>query len=221
MKAGVVVFPGSNCDSDCFHVLNDVLGIEAAYIWHREEKLPDIDLLVLPGGFSYGDYLRPGAMSALSPIMADVKRFAGEGGLVMGICNGFQVLCESGLLPGVLMKNTNTRFICRWVEVSVEEDTAFTSGLAGSVLKMPIAHADGNYYADEETLRNLRQNNRVVFRYTEDVNGSVDRIAGIINEGGNVLGMMPHPERCSEEILGGKDGLYIFESALKSLGVSV
>lgn len=221
MRAGVVVFPGSNCDSDCFHVLNDVLGIETTYIWHREEKLPDIDLLVLPGGFSYGDYLRPGAMAALSPIMGDVKAFAGEGGLVMGICNGFQVLCESGLLPGVLMRNTNTRFICRWADISVEADTAFTSGLSGRVLKMPIAHADGNYYADGETLQSLRQNNRVVFRYTEDVNGSADRIAGIINEGGNVLGMMPHPERCSEEIMGGKDGLYIFESALKSLGVSI
>ncbi|MDI6600955.1 MAG: phosphoribosylformylglycinamidine synthase subunit PurQ [Thermoanaerobacteraceae bacterium] len=221
MRAGVVVFPGSNCDSDCFHVLNDVLDIDTKYIWHKETRLPDIDLLVIPGGFSYGDYLRPGAMAALSPIMDDIKRFAYEGGLVIGICNGFQVLCEAGLLPGVLMKNTNMKFICRWVDITVEQETAFTSGLTGKILRMPIAHAEGNYYVDNETLHNLYDNNQVVFKYAEDVNGSVDRIAGIINKEGNVLGMMPHPERCSEEILCGTDGLYIFASVLKSLGVRI
>lgn len=221
MKAGVVVFPGSNCDSDCFHVLNDVAGIDTVYIWHREERLPDVDLLVLPGGFSYGDYLRPGAMAALSPIMKDVRRFADDGGLLVGICNGFQVLCEAGLLPGVLLRNTSMKFICRWVDVTVEQETVFTRGLKGKVLRMPIAHAEGNYYADSDTLKSLYENNQIVFKYTEDVNGSMDRIAGIINRKGNVLGMMPHPERCSEEILGATDGLYIFMSALNSLGVRI
>ncbi|TZE82551.1 phosphoribosylformylglycinamidine synthase subunit PurQ [Calorimonas adulescens] len=221
MKAGVVVFPGSNCDSDCFHVLNDVAGIDTVYIWHKEERLPDVDLLVLPGGFSYGDYLRPGAMAALSPIMKDVRRFADDGGLLVGICNGFQVLCEAGLLPGVLLRNTSMKFICRWVDVTVEQETVFTRGLKGKVLRMPIAHAEGNYYADSDTLKSLYENNQIVFKYTEDVNGSMDRIAGIINRKGNVLGMMPHPERCSEEILGATDGLYIFMSALNSLGVRI
>lgn len=221
MKAGVVVFPGSNCDSDCFHVLNDVAGIDTVYIWHKEERLPDVDLLVLPGGFSYGDYLRPGAMAALSPIMKDVRRFADDGGLLVGICNGFQVLCEAGLLPGVLLRNTSMKFICRWVDVTVEQETVFTRGLKGKVLRMPIAHAEGNYYADSDTFKSLYENNQIVFKYTEDVNGSMDRIAGIINRKGNVLGMMPHPERCSEEILGATDGLYIFMSALNSLGVRI
>jgi phosphoribosylformylglycinamidine synthase len=220
MKFGVVVFPGSNCDHDTYHVISKVIGQPVDFIWHRQNSVGDCDAIVLPGGFSYGDYLRTGAIARFSPIMGAVKEFASRGGIVLGICNGFQILCEAGLLPGALLRNANLKFICAHVNVSVEDtDTPFTSRCRpGQVLSMPIAHGDGNYYCDAETLTELQSENRIIFRYADsNPNGSLDNIAGICNRERNVLGMMPHPERASEELLGSADGRIIFCSLADTL----
>jgi phosphoribosylformylglycinamidine synthase len=227
MRWAVVRFPGSNCDQDAFHVLKNVLGQEVDYVWHKETSLGGVEAVVLPGGFSYGDYLRTGAIARFSPIMGAVKAAAGEGRVVMGICNGFQILCEAGLLPGVLIRNKNLHFRCETVTVRVENaNSRFTRGLtAGQVLRIPIAHGEGNYVADTKTLDSLFADNQVLFTYSDaqgrasdasNPNGSARHIAGITNAAGNVLGMMPHPERASEAILGSADGLGIFESVLAS-----
>ncbi len=217
MKYGIIVFPGTWSDGDCYHALSTVLGRDAVYIWHKEVDLRGCDCLILPGGFSYGDYLRPGAIARFSPVMAEVERFAAKGGLVFGICNGFQILCEAGLLPGVLRMNTHLQYRCQWVNLRVENDkTPFTSRASqGQVLRIPISHHEGCYFADDETLAELEASKRVIFRYctnegkvTEEANpnGAMRNIAGIINKQGNVLGMMPHPERACELLLGGIDG---------------
>jgi phosphoribosylformylglycinamidine synthase subunit PurQ / glutaminase len=223
MRAAIVTFPGSNCDYDCYKALTDVLGCEARFVWHREERLGECDLVVLPGGFSYGDYLRAGAIARFSPIMTDVQRFAAEGGHVLGICNGFQVLCEAHMLPGALVRNRSLKFQGERVWVRIENnETAFTHRYErGQVLHLHIAHGQGNYVADPATLDRLEAEGRVVFRYVEadgsvtdagNANGSMNNIAGIINEGGNVLGLMPHPERSVELLLGSDDGLALFQS---------
>ena len=228
MNFGVVVFPGSNCDHDCVHVLRDVLGQTVHEIWHKDTALDGLDAVILPGGFSYGDYLRTGAIARFSPVMGAVKQFADEGGMVLGICNGFQILLEAGLLPGAMIRNQTLTFICKDVHVRVENaGTPFTGRCeSGQVLKLPIAHADGNYYTDPVTLAALQANAQIVFRYcTPDgkitpeanPNGSLDNIAGIQNAEGNVLGLMPHPERCAEEVLGNDDGRLIFLSMLDAL----
>jgi phosphoribosylformylglycinamidine synthase len=228
MKFGVIVFPGSNCDDDMVHVLGTVLGQEVVKIWHKETVLPDFgmgDCIVLPGGFSYGDYVRAGAIAQFSPVMQAVKAFAEAGGYVFGICNGFQILCESGLLPGVLLRNANQQFICKNVWLRTETThSAVSSGLRpGQVLKIPIAHAEGRYHADEKTLDELERNDQVLFRYctpegaveeAANPNGAARGIAGICNARRNVFGMMPHPERASEDLLGNTDGRGIFESLL-------
>lgn len=217
MKFGVVVFPGSNCDQDCYDVVKDVLKQPVEYIWHGDHKLDHFDCLILPGGFSYGDYLRTGAIARFSPIMEAVKKFAGRGGLVIGICNGFQILTEAGLLSGALMRNKNLHFICKHVRIKAENNrTPFTNKLKkGQILNIPIAHGEGNYTCDEKTLKELKRNKQIIFTYyDENPNGSIANIAGICSEKRNVLGMMPHPERASEEILGSKDGRLIFESIL-------
>lgn len=225
MKFGVVVFPGSNCDADCLHAIKVVTGQPAEYIWHKAGSVEGYDCIVLPGGFSYGDYLRCGAIARFSPVMAPIIEFARKGGLVLGICNGFQVLTEAGLLPGALHRNKNLSFLCHDTYLRLENNTSpFTSlGSLGSVLKVPIAHGEGNYYVDSETLKQLEENNQVVFRYCTqegeitpeaNPNGSLNNIAGICNKQGNILGMMPHPERCAEEILGNTDGQLIFKSLL-------
>ncbi len=227
MRWAVVRFPGSNCDQDAFHVLRNVLGQEVEYVWHKETSLEGAEAVVLPGGFSYGDYLRTGAIARFSPIMGAVKAAATEGRIVMGICNGFQILCEAGLLPGVLIRNNNLHFRCETVHVRVEQaETRFTRGLkAGQVLRIPIAHGEGNYVADPQTLDSLFANKQVLFTYSDaqgaasdaaNPNGSARHIAGLTNAAGNVLGLMPHPERASEGILGSADGLAIFESVLAS-----
>ena len=228
MKFGVVIFPGSNCDRDCYWAVSRVLGQEARYLWYQERDLSDLDCVILPGGFSFGDYLRAGALVRFSPVMEAVREYASRGGLVIGICNGFQILLEAGLLPGAMMRNRNLRFICEYVHIRVERtDTPFTCLFKeGEVLKIPIAHMEGNYFADEATLAGLKANNQVVFRYCSpegDVseeynpNGSLENIAGICNEAGNVLGMMPHPERCCEALLGSEDGRRIFQSIVSHL----
>jgi len=227
MNANVIRFPGSNCDEDVLNVLKNVLNLDAEFIWHDETKLKNPHLVVLPGGFSYGDYWRAGAMAKISPIVPAIKEFAKEGGLVLGICNGFQILTEIGLLPGALLKNKNQQFICDWVNLRVENTkTPFTTLYKqDSVVRIPIAHSEGRYYIDEAGLETLKKQNQIVFRYcnpagklTEEsnVNGSLDSIAGICNPAGNVLGLMPHPERCSEAILGGIDGLPLFQSIVKT-----
>ena len=231
-KVAVLVFPGSNCDHDVYHAAKHVLGQEARFVWHKEGSIGDADLVVVPGGFSYGDYLRAGAIARFSPVMKDVVRFAATGGLVLGVCNGFQVLCEAGLLPGALLRNASLRFACRDAHLRVESTaTPFTSSLErGEILTVPVAHGAGNYTASEETLDELEAEDRVVFRYVNDLgqadpaaspNGSARNIAGIRNAAGNVLGMMPHPERCVESILGTADGARIFGSALAHLGADV
>ena len=228
MNFGVVVFPGSNCDHDCVHLLRDVLGQAVREVWHKETSLDGLDAVILPGGFSYGDYLRTGAIARFSPVMGAVNQFAHEGGLVLGICNGFQILLEAGLLPGAMLRNQTLTFICKDVHVRVENaGTPFTGRCeSGQVLKLPIAHADGNYYTDPVTLAALQANAQIVFRYcTPDgkvtpeanPNGSLDNIAGIRNAEGNVLGLMPHPERCAEEVLGTDDGRLILLSMLDAL----
>ncbi|MFW6200992.1 MAG: phosphoribosylformylglycinamidine synthase subunit PurQ [Gemmatimonadota bacterium] len=228
MRVAVVTFPGSNCDDDCYRAATDVLGADASFVWHRERDLNDPDLVMLPGGFSYGDYLRAGAIARFSPIMPAVRRFAERGGPVLGICNGFQILCEAGLLPGALVRNASLKFQSHDVLIRVENaDTVFTSAYEpGAVLRIPIAHGEGNYVADDETLDALERSGRVVFRYvnaagrpTPDANpnGSARNIAGIINENGNVLGMMPHPERAVDALLGSTDGVGLFDSMARRL----
>ena len=220
MKSAVIVFPGSNCDRDVAVALRDITGREPAMVWHRDTELPDVDLVAIPGGFSYGDYLRSGAMAARSPIMRDVIEKAGKGVAVLGICNGFQILTEAGLLPGALMRNANLSFICRDVDLVVENaQTMFSSRYdQGSTVRIPVAHHDGNYFADEATLDRLEGEGRVVFRYAEACNGSQRDIAGIINDSGNVLGMMPHPERLVQPEQGGTDGRALFEGLVEALG---
>ena len=223
MKFGIVVFPGSNCDHDVYHVAKHVLGHEAAFLWHKDIAFGGIDCVVLPGGFAHGDYLRTGAIARFSPIMKAVEAFAARGGLVFGICNGFQVLTESGLLPGALMRNAGLKYICRDVHVRTErQDTPYTARIKqGTVLKIPIGHGEGCYYAPEEVLKELEEKRQVVFRYCDaegqvtaasNPNGSLRAIAGICNARGNVLGMMPHPDRCAEEVLGNAQGRRIFDS---------
>jgi phosphoribosylformylglycinamidine synthase I len=225
MKFGVVQFPGSNCDYDAYKCVVDQLGEEAVYLWHKDHDLKGCDVIVLPGGFSYGDYLRAGAIARFSPVMQDVVDFANRGGPVLGICNGFQIACEAGLLPGALLRNASLKYICETVRLRVEtSSTMFTTGYCvGDILRMPIAHGDGRYTADEETLNRLEGEGRVVFRYAGgpgdadewwSPNGAMRAIAGIVNERGNVLGMMPHPERAVEDLLGSDDGLALFESIL-------
>lgn len=222
---GVIVFPGSNCDHDAYHAAKHVFGQDARFIWHKEKQLGDVDVVILPGGFSYGDYLRAGAIARFSPIMQDVVRFANEGGLVAGICNGFQVLCESHLLPGALMRNASLRFACKDSFLRVEStDSPYTSAATeGQVLRFPIAHGEGNYYASDDVLDRLEANGQVILRYCDadgnitpdaNPNGSARNIAGIVNERRNVLGMMPHPERCVEPVLGGADGAVVFRSII-------
>lgn len=226
-KFGVVVFPGSNCDHDAYYVLKELFGQETYFLWHKETSLRGVDVVILPGGFSYGDYLRCGAIARFSPIMQEVVSFAKKGGLVIGICNGFQILSEAGLLPGVLLRNKSLRFVCEYVRLRVENaSTRFTSRCSqGEVLEIPVAHGDGNFFTDPDTLKKMRENGQIVFRYcnragevTEDANpnGSLENIAGIMNEEGNVLGLMPHPERCSDEVLGHTDGKKIFQSVIES-----
>jgi phosphoribosylformylglycinamidine synthase I len=228
IKFGIVVFPGSNCDHDAHYVAETILGQEARLIWHKESSVSDVDVVILPGGFSYGDYLRCGALARFSPVMKDVVRFANNGGIVFGICNGFQVLVEAGLLPGVLLRNDSLKFVCKYVNLRVENaGTHFTSRCRkGEVLEIPIAHGDGNYFTDGETLKRLEDKDQIVFRYCDrsgtvtdgaNPNGSISNIAGIINEQGNVMGMMPHPERASDPVLHHTDGRKVFDSIVESL----
>lgn len=228
MKFGVVVFPGTWSDVDCYYVLDEVLQQKVSYVWHKETDLSSYDCVVLPGGFSYGDYLRCGAIARFSPVMEAVVDFAGRGGVVIGICNGFQVLCESGLLPGALLRNDSLEFRCQWVNLRVDNtESTFTRNCESvQMLRVPISHGEGRYYADESTLRFLEEEGRVLFRYCDDdgrvtpesnPNGSLNAIAGIVNREGNVLGMMPHPERCCETVVGGTDGLYVFGSIVDAL----
>ena len=234
VRFAVLVFPGSNCDHDAYHAAKHVFGQDARFVWHKERALGEADVVIVPGGFSYGDYLRAGAIARFSPVMKDVIRFANDGGLVLGVCNGFQVLCEAGLLPGAMMRNASLRFACKDVHLRVENNaTPFTSeAVAGQVLNIPIAHGEGNYTADETTLDELERENRVVFRYCDaygnvtpksNPNGSARNIAGIINAEGNVMGMRPHPERCVEAILGhgSEDGVVIFRSLMEHVGAAV
>ena len=225
-RFGVVVFPGSNCDHDAYYACKKVMGQDAVFLWHKDEDLKNADVVILPGGFSYGDYLRCGAIARFSPVMRQVIRFAKDGGTVLGICNGFQILLEAGLLPGVLLRNASLRFVCKYVRLRVENaGTRFTHLCTpGEVLSIPIAHGDGNYFTDEETLMRLHENRQIVFRYCEkdgrvtegaNPNGSLENIAGIVNEHGNVLGMMPHPERASDPVLGHTDGQKIFRSLIE------
>lgn len=218
MKFAVLVFPGSNCDIDMYHAIKDELGEEVEYVWHTATDLSGFDGVLVPGGFSYGDYLRCGAMANQSNIMAEVKKAADAGKPVLGVCNGFQILTEAGLLPGALLRNKNLEFMCRTVKLKVENNnTLFTNQYEqDQIIHIPIAHGEGNYYCDEETLQSLKDNNQIVFTYSGDnPNGSLEDIAGIINERGNVLGMMPHPERAVDALVGGADGLAVFKSIVK------
>jgi phosphoribosylformylglycinamidine synthase subunit PurQ / glutaminase len=228
MKFGVLVFPGSNCDHDTYNVIAEVAQRPVSFLWHDSEDLSGVDAILVPGGFAYGDYLRTGAIAKFSPVMQAVKRFAADGGMVLGICNGFQILAESGLLPGALMRNAGLKYVCKQVYLRVEtSDSAFTNQLhAGEVLQIPIGHMEGNYYCDAETLHDLEAEDRIAFRYatpggeiTEEANpnGSLSNIAGVLNAGRNVLGMMPHPDRSSELLLGSLDGLGIFNSMIHAL----
>ncbi len=218
MKFGVVVFPGSNCDHDAWYAASQNLSESAEFLWHDSPRLGDVDVVVLPGGFSYGDYLRCGAIAKFSPVMGAVKKFAQEGGLVLGICNGFQILVESGLLPGALIRNRGLKFICKPVRLRVETtDSPFTAAASeGQELTIPIAHGEGCYVADERTLDQLEAEDRVVFRYVDNPNGSLRDIAGILNEGRNVLGMMPHPERAADPLMGSTDGLVVLKSIVSA-----
>ena len=223
MRFGITVFPGTWSDQDCHQALGRVLGQEVSYIWHKDETLPPLDCIIVPGGFSYGDYLRAGAIARFSPIMPAIENFAKAGGLVFGICNGFQILCETGLLPGALLRNSHLEYRCEWVSLRVENNhTPFTrSCSAGQVLSIPISHGEGRYYADPETQSELERNNQIIFRYCSpegdtspeaNPNGSLDNIAGVTNLTGNVIGMMPHPERACESLLGSDDGAALFKS---------
>lgn len=226
IRFGVVVFPGSNCDHDAYYSVKQILGNDAEFLWHKEQSLKNSDVIILPGGFSYGDYLRSGAIAKLSPLMNEVINFAEKGGIVIGICNGFQILTESGLLPGVLLKNDSLKFACKDVFIKVAyKNSLFTKSLIKDYLKIPIAHGEGNYFADETTLTSLKANNQIVFKYCNqdgevdsltNPNGSIENIAGIVNKAGNVLGMMPHPERVCNPILGNTDGVGIFKSIMNS-----
>lgn len=231
MKFGVIIFPGSNCDHDSYYALNAVAGQPATFLWHESSDLQGCDAIIVPGGFAYGDYLRTGAIAKFATIMEPLKKFADQGGLVIGICNGFQILCEAGLLPGALMRNAGLKYICKQVHLRVETtSTPFTHSLKkGEVLEVPIGHMEGNYFADDATLEQLRKQERIVFRYSTPAgeitpeanpNGSLDNIAGICNEGRNVLGMMPHPDRSSEGMLGSADGLKIFQAMIGSGALS-
>ncbi|MBX2811290.1 MAG: phosphoribosylformylglycinamidine synthase subunit PurQ [Myxococcales bacterium] len=220
MKVAVITFPGSNCDSDAISVMRVMLGLDTKAVWHKEARLPDqVRLVIIPGGFSYGDALRSGAIARFSPIMADIKRFADAGGLVIGICNGFQILLESGLLPGAMLQNASQKFVCRMVQVeAVSNTTPFTSDYQRHEwLRIPVAHHEGRYHADEETYRQLQRDDRIAFRYgcRDNPNGSLGDVAGIVNAQRNVLGMMPHPERAVESLLGSDDGLRLFRSAVR------
>jgi phosphoribosylformylglycinamidine synthase subunit PurQ / glutaminase len=228
MKFGVIIFPGSNCDHDAFWTVENVAKQEVTFLWHESHDLENCDAIIVPGGFSYGDYLRTGAIAKFSPVMGSVKKFAEGGGLVLGICNGFQILCESGLLPGALMRNVGLKYVCKPVHVRIETtDTPFTATCQkGQVLTIPIGHMEGNYFCEESTLSDLQRDERIVFRYAGpngeiapefNPNGSLDNIAGICSAGRNVLGMMPHPERASEPELGGTDGFRIFESLVGAM----
>ena len=222
MRFGVIVFPGSNCDHDAWYAVNQNLGHRAEFIWHDSATLGDIDAVILPGGFAYGDYLRCGAIAKFSPVMAAVRKFAADGGLVLGICNGFQILVEAGLLPGALMRNRNLKFICREVRLRTETlDSPFTAAAEpGQILRMPIAHGEGCYVADEQTLDELESEDRVAFRYVDNPNGSMRDIAGILNARRNVLGLMPHPERATEPLMGSSDGLVIFRSMVTAVAMA-
>lgn len=228
MKFGIVVFPGSNCDQDCYYVINDIFKQPVKYIWHEDTSVSGFDCIILPGGFSYGDYLRTGAIARFSPVMKAVADFASKGGSVMGICNGFQILLEAGLLPGVMLRNSGLHFICKHVYIKAENSSTRFTGLykKEQVLRIPIAHNEGNYYIDAPELVKLKENNQIIFRYSSgsgetdnrfNPNGALYNIAGLINKEGNILGMMPHPERSSELELGSKDGYFIFESLIRWL----
>jgi phosphoribosylformylglycinamidine synthase subunit PurQ / glutaminase len=230
MKFGVLVFPGSNCDHDAYNVIAEIAHQPVTFLWHDSAELENCDAILVPGGFAYGDYLRTGAIARFSPVMQSVKKFAAGGGLVLGICNGFQILCEAGLLPGALMRNAGLKYVCKQVHLRTEtNDSPFTRTLApGQVVKIPIGHMEGNYFCDSETLATLKREERIVFRYSDtdggihraaNPNGSLENIAGILSEGRNVLGMMPHPDRSSERLLGSADGFRIFESMVGALGV--
>ncbi len=231
MKFGVLVFPGSNCDHDTYHVIDALAHQPVTFLWHASEDLQGCDAILVPGGFAYGDYLRTGAIAKFAPVMQSVGKFARSGGLVLGICNGFQILCETGLLPGALMRNAGQHYICKQVHLRTEtSNSPFTHGLTkGQVLQMPIGHMEGNYYCDEATLAKLKSEDRIAFRYAtpsgeitkaSNPNGSLENIAGILSEGRNVLGMMPHPDRASESLLGSSDGLQLFTSMIESLAVA-
>ena len=217
MKFGVIVFPGSNCDHDALYATSAVLGQKAEYIWHDSPSLGSVDAVILPGGFAYGDYLRCGAIAKFSPVMQAVKRFATDGGLVLGICNGFQILVEAGLLPGALIRNAGLKFVCRDVHLRVETvNSPFTNAAEkGEILRVPIAHGEGCYYADDRTLDELQAEDRIAFRYLDNPNGSLRDIAGVLSRRRNVMGMMPHPERAAEPLMGSTDGLTVFESMLR------
>src|SRR5512140_3592853 len=221
MKFGVIVFPGSNCDHDAWYAISANLGESAEYIWHDSTSLGSVDAVILPGGFAYGDYLRCGAIAKFSPVMRAVREFAAGGGLVLGVCNGFQILVESGLLPGALIRNRSLKFICRELRLSVATTNSPYTNAAqkGQVLRLPIAHGEGCYIADERTLDELEAEDRVAFRYIDNANGSLRDIAGVLNKERNVMGMMPHPERVTEPLMGGTDGLVIFQSMLKAAAV--
>ncbi len=218
-RAGVIVFPGSNCDHDVYNVLKNILNVDTCFLWHKESTIGSTNILILPGGFSYGDYLRCGAIAKFSPIMKEVIRFAKSGGIVIGICNGFQILCESGLLPGVLLKNKNLSFISKTVTLKVENNKSiFTSEYKiKEEIQIPVAHGEGNYYCSGDTLSDLISNNQILFRYEDNPNGSIDNIAGIQNVTRNILGLMPHPERAADETLGRHDGIRFFKSVVESI----
>jgi phosphoribosylformylglycinamidine synthase len=219
MKFGVVIFPGSNCDHDCYYAIESVMGKPVEFIWHQDTSVKGFDAIILPGGFAYGDYLRTGALAKFSPVMKAISEFANKGGLVYGICNGFQILTEAGLLPGALLRNVTMKYICKFVELRTETvNTPYTNLLQkGQILRIPIGHGEGNFFADADTLKRIEDNDQVVFRYVENPNGSLHDIAGIVNEKRNVMGMMPHPDRSSESILGSSDGKLLFESMVNSL----
>ena len=232
MKFGVLVFPGSNCDHDTYNVIEKLVGQPVTFLWHASEDLEGCDAILVPGGFAYGDYLRTGAIAKFAPVMQSVKKFADKGGLVLGICNGFQILCEAGLLPGALMRNASQHYICKHIHLLTETTVSpFTHGLTqGQVLRMPIGHMEGNYFCDDSTLAELKAQDRIAFRYATssgeitaqaNPNGSLESIAGILSEGRNVLGMMPHPDRSSESLLGSADGLLLFKAMAESLAAAV
>jgi phosphoribosylformylglycinamidine synthase I len=223
MNFGVIVFPGSNCDHDAWYAVEQNLGQSAKFIWHDSHELGDVDAVIVPGGFSYGDYLRCGAIAKFSPVMAAVRKFAADGGTVLGICNGFQILVEAGLLPGALLRNAGLKFVCQEVRLRTETtNSPFTcEAEAGQILRLPIAHGEGCYYADQRTLDELKAEDRIAFRYVENPNGSLDNIAGVLNRERNVLGMMPHPERASDPLMGSTDGLIVLQSLVGALAGKV